>query len=905
MTRIRARLVPGGKPFLHLVCVVLLTCWVAKWQWLTAAPSRYPLPCSHAPTLPAASFDHLPGTGQGPARATRKILDNGLTVIVLENHNAPVIAVRMYVKTGSIYEGKWLGAGISHLFEHTLGEGTKARTKEQINALVAEVGGQSNAYTSKDETCYHITTASKYFEKTVDILSDELKNATFPEKEVETQKGVIRNEMAMDDDDPDHVIYRLFDYTTWREHPTRLPIIGFRAVFDQLSRQDILNYYHTHYVPDNTVVVVAGDVETQHAVEVLDKAFADWGRRPIPEATLPQEPPQLGPRRAVKEMDVQVAQMLMGFHTIPISHPDLYPLDVLAMILGRGESSRLSVNVQQRARLVQAVYAWSATPGYDAGYFGVRATVDADKLEAAEKAILHEIDKLKTELVSGAELAKVKRQNEASFIFANQSVESQASQLASDELATGDITFSQSYVANINKVTRQDIQRVIRKYFYPENYTVAMVVPRGQAPKAVAQSAEAKAGEIQKAALPNGMTLLMRENHTNPTVNFLVAFYGGTRYETDANNGVSSMTASLLTRGTKSRTGEQIAEMMDAIGGSVDGFSGNNSIGVSVSVLKQDIDKGLDVLADVLLNPTFPQTELDRLREQAVAGLKRQEDDPFSRALLAMRKTLYQNHPYRLNGLGSKESLEKMTRETVLDFYRNTLQPQGAVMSVFGDFDAAEVKAKIEKAFGKFQGASETVSVSPPPPLPKPAEEVQDKAGIVQTVIALGFPGLTIADKDRAALDVLDGALSGINLPGGRLHSRLRDNQLVYVVHAYSQSGLETGAFIIYAATQPKNKDTVVGIIKEEIVRITAAPITVEELARAKVMCITAHELGQESNGDQAQQAAYDQLYGLGYDDSRHYAERIEAVTEDDVLRMAKRILRMEQSVMVVVQPKR
>jgi len=836
-------------------------------------------------------------------RATKKVLKNGVTAIVLENHRAPVVAVRMYVKTGSIDEDKWLGAGISHLFEHTLGEGTKTRTKEAINDLVAEVGGQANAYISKDETCYHITTASRYFEKTVDILSDELKNATFPEAEVETQKGVIRNEMAMGDDDPNRVLYKLFDYTAWRVHPVRYPIIGYPEIFDRLTRQDILDYYNSRYVPDNTLVVVAGDVEAAVAFEALEKAFADWERQPIPAYTLPVEPPQLGPRRAVEEMDIQVAHVMMGFHTVPLSHPDLYPLDVLAAIIGQGESSRLNVRVQKKAQLVHSVSAWSATPGYDAGYFGIRSVLDPGKLDAAEAAILAEIETLKKELVSSAELAKVKRQTEASFIYGNESAEDQAARLGSDELLAGDIHFSDAYVARIQKVTREEVRRVAQKYFSRENYTLAIVAPRGTTADAAVKGHQVESSSIIKTALPNGMTLLLREDHTNPTVHFLVAFMGGVRYETGANNGVSNLTAALLPLGTKSMSGDAIAEMMDAIGGSVDGFSGNNSLGASATVLTQDFDHGLAALTDVLLHPTFPQEELDRLKERAVAGLKSQEDDPFSMALLGARRLLFPNHPYGLNARGSRESLAKIDRKAIVDFYNQCVKPEGATMAVFGDFDARIAQAKIEKAFRGFTGKPMEVKVSSPTALTGPVKEEKGKPKIAQTVIVLAFRGLDVKDKDRYALDVMDGALSGINLPGGRLHARLRDNQLVYVVHAYGQPGLETGAFFIYAATSPKNRDQVTQILRDEITTITSAPISEDELRRAKVMAITAHELGQESAASQAQQAAYDELYGLGYDDSRHYGDRIEAVTAADVRAVAKRILDLNRAVLYVVEP--
>jgi zinc protease len=180
----------------------------------------------------------------------KKTLPNGLTVLVRENHAAPVVAVRVYVKTGSITEGQYLGSGISHLFEHALSEGTKGRTKEQINDEVQGIGGQSNAYTTFDVTAYHITTASSYFGRALNSLADMMQNATFPEAEVKTQIGVIHNEMNLNEDDPDRVLYKLFYQTAFTTHPVRFPIIGYREPFDRLTREDIVTYYKTHYTPE-------------------------------------------------------------------------------------------------------------------------------------------------------------------------------------------------------------------------------------------------------------------------------------------------------------------------------------------------------------------------------------------------------------------------------------------------------------------------------------------------------------------------------------------------------------------------------------------------------------------------------------------------------------------------------
>ncbi|MDQ3815861.1 MAG: insulinase family protein, partial [Armatimonadota bacterium] len=506
-----------------------------------AAPLERPTPAPTLPTLKPAVIKPAtpkPTTAKSPSAARpkppmpqRKTLPNGLTILVLENHAAPVVAVRIYVKTGSIYEGEYLGAGISHLFEHTLSEGTKTRTKQQMHEETQAIGGQENAYTSYDVTAYHMTTASNYFERALNLLADQMQNATFPQSEVETQKGVIHNEMNLDDDDPDRALSELFYATAFRVHPVRFPIIGYRQAFDRLTRDDILNYYKTHYTPENTVVSIAGDVNTDRAMVAVAEAFKNWERRTAHTPAIPDEPLQTTRRRAVVEKNVSLTYLQQGWHTVPIQHPDLYALDVLAQVLGGGESSRLVRQLREKQNLVTSISAFSSTPNYNAGVFGIRATMPPANLAKAGKAIWDEVGKIRAQRITHEELQRAKRQIETTFVFNNSSVEDQAEQMAYDELSTGDPTFSRSYVDRIKVVTRQQVLEAARKYLTGNGFTVAIVRPRGQVDLTPAMQGRAAVLPPQMVLLPNGLRLIVRENHSTPTVAIVAEGLGGARLE--------------------------------------------------------------------------------------------------------------------------------------------------------------------------------------------------------------------------------------------------------------------------------------------------------------------------------------------------------------------------------------
>ena len=874
----------------------------------TPAPTAISRPVGIKPAPVPAAKKPVPRVASAArpkvAVPLKKTLPNGLTILVLENRAAPVVAVRVYVKTGSIYEGQYLGSGISHLFEHTLGEGTKGRSKQELDTEVQAIGGQSNAYTSYDVTAYHITTASSYFERALNNLADQMQNATFPESEVKTQQGVIHNEMNLDDDDPDRVLSEMFYATAFRVHPVRFPIIGYREAFDRLTRDDILNYYKTHYTPENTVVSVAGDVNAERALRAVGEAFKGWERRSAATPAVPDEPVQTTRRRAVVEKDVNLTYLQQGWHTVPLQHPDLYALDVLAQILGGGESSRLVRELREKHNLVSSISAYSSTPNYNAGVFAIRATLPPKNLDKVGKAIWDQVGKIRATRVSMEELQRAQRQIETSFIFNNSSVEEQAEQMAYDELSTGDPTFSRSYVDRIKLVTRTQVLEAARKYLTSNGFTTAIVRPRSKAGQVAATQSKGAVKPPQMVTLPNGMRLIIRENHATPTVSIVVQGLGGARLEPRSKAGLANLFAQMLTRGTTKLSYEQIASTVDALGATFEPFSGYNAWGVQSQWLSSDWRKGLTLIQQSLLQPAFPATELARLKAQVGARIQEQQDDPMTAASLLLRQTFYGDHPYGRSSLGTAASVASITRSDLVAYWNQVMLPRSTVLSIYGDVNPAEVRRLAGQMFSGFTrgGKLPGAPAAAVPPSQFIVKE-QSKPGVAQAVLFFGYPSIKATDPDRYAIDVLDAALSGSNLPGGRLHARLRDNQLVYVVHAFDQPGLDPGMFVVYAATTKANRAKVQSIIQEELQKVREADISPQELAIAKSMAISAHAIESQTDLSQAQQAAGDELLGLGYNESTRYEAGINAVTIADVRRAAQQYLRPNAAALAVVEP--
>ena len=846
----------------------------------------------------------LPASAQ---QVFKQTLPNGLTVLATEDHAAPVVAVRVYVRTGSIYEGKYLGAGLSHLFEHTLFEGTKTRDKAAINDELQAIGGQSNAYTSYDVTAYHVTTAKPYFERAAAILADMVRNATFPEAEVKVQQGVIHNEMNLGEDNPQNAVSELFDQTAFRVHPARYPVIGYPNQFDALTRDDVLNYYKTHYTPDNTVVSVAGDVDAKTIFATVRKEFGDWPRGAAQTPVLPSEPPQSAPRSATQQMAVNLTYLQMGWHTIPLQSPDLYALDTLSQILGGGDSSRLQLEIAQRRNLVNSIGSYSATPNYDAGIFAISATLPPENLAKVEAAIKEQVALIKKNGVTEAELMRAKRQIKTAFAFGKEDVESLAESAAYDELGTGDPNYSKRYVSNIEKVTAPQVKAMALKYLKDDGLTTAVVEPKSEAkPAAVAaQKTENAIGAPTLTTLPNGVKLIVRPNSLNPTVSIVVAGLGGLRLEPANKAGIASLTSQLLTRGTKTRDAEQISAIVDDLGGSLDSSSGQNSWIMQSQWLQEDWKRGLNLIAESILTPTFPADELAKVKQQTLTQIGAQDDDPMDAAALEMRRLYFGAHPYGRPTSGLASTVKSIDRDDVAAYWKRELQPKNMVVAVYGDVSPAEVEKLTTFLLGNFKATGAPLA-APPKPVELSAMKTAniEKAGVTQTALWYGFPAISVENPDKYAIDVLDAAMSGANLPGGRLHQRLRDAELVYVVHAYDAPGLDEGNFVVYAATTKENAPKARAIIDEEIQKVRDAEISPAELERAKTMMISAHAIGMQSNSDQALSAATDELYGLGYRADDDYAAKINAVTLADVQRAARKYLVPEHSALAIVGPK-
>ncbi len=823
----------------------------------------------------------------------REVLPNGLTVIVGENHSSPVVNLRFYVKSGSIHEEQYLGAGITHYLEHLMSDGTTNRTLEEIEKEVESIGGGYNAYTTKDHACYFIETSREHFDQALDLLADEAMNVNLPQEHVDIQQGVITREISMGYDEPGRRIYNLFGEVMFREHPARYPVIGYLENFLQITRDDLVDYHERMYVPSNMVFVAVGDLDTEEAFSKISEAFADFERKPLDIPALPPESPQLGRRVLREERDLDMAYVLMGFHTVQLSHPDLYPLDVFSHIMSEGKSSRLYQKLVEELGLVYSVTTWSHTPAYDAGVFAVSMTMDPANVDEAIEIVTDELYSFKRERVRRNELEKAKKQKTAEFFFGRQDLESLASSLGRSEITAGNPDFDELYAAHIQNVTADEIRDVVNTYFYDDNLGIAILEPtRDSAEKTAARRSEIpKVGSVEKHVLGNGLTVLIKENRTNPIVSLGSFSLAGARFEDGRKNGLANFVASMMPRGTRKKSGEKIARELDSMGADYFCAANHTRIESGMTLLAADLERGLALFSDILVNPKFDAREMDKERQLIEASILARADNWTTDAMDKMLVELYPTHPYGRPPVGTAETIGTITRDDIAAHHAEYVTPGNTIVTVFGDVSADEVLPALEKALGRWKPGERTR----PTPVPESdryePETLTSYHTRAQTVIFMGYRGMPYDSRDRYAMDVLDAVTSGIYYPGGWLHTDLRGNSLVYVVHAYNWTGLDAGYFGIYAATFDEALDQALGIINDHMGRIASEPVSDEEIELAKQLCVIMDQTSKQTNLDQAKDAAIAELYGLGYDYNDDYAERIRKISKEDVLSVAQKYL--------------
>lgn len=846
-------------------------------------------------------------------------LGNGLRVIVEENHAAKVVAAQVWVRVGSADETPE-DAGLAHVHEHMLFKGTARRAVGEIAADVEAAGGDINAWTSFDQTVYHVTMPSRELDVALDILSDAVQHSAFDEEELTKELEVVLEELRRGKDTPSRVASEMLFETAFRAHTYRRPVIGYVDTVSKFTREQILAFYRRNYQPRNMVLVVVGDVDADEVVKKAEALFDASLTGEEPDTQRAEEPPQDELRVTSATQDIHETHLSVAWHGPSLADEDTAAIDVLSIILGTGESSRLYRQVKRELELVNDCYAYSYTP-QDPGLFVVGAQIQGPRVEDAFTALLEETLRMTYAAPDPTEVDKAKTIILSESIYQKETVQGMARKLGYFELVAGSTDFEEAYYERIRAVTPDDVRRVASKYLSERTFSVSALMPTANegamSEEAVCRITEEVATRLKdaykprtieagalgaaKVTLANGATAVILEDSTVPLVSIRAAAKGGLLAETAATNGVSHLVGELMVRGTERYGADQIIEETDAMASGITGLSGRNSLGLRGDFLAESWDRGFELFASCLLEPVFDPEELEKERRTQLEDIAARQDSMSSVAFEKFAATLYDAHPYRFPTLGSVETVGAMTRDQVVDAFRQQLRPDALTLTVVGAVDVNRTVTMLERRIGVVSAHADAKAFVPPkaPELlaaPRRVFEHKDKE---QAHLVLGFLGVSMADDRRYALDVLSSVLGG---QAGRLFLELRDKQsLAYSVGAFGLEGLDAGYFAFYIGTSPDKLETAERGILQEMEKVLETDVTEAELSRAKRYLIGSHEIAMQRASSRAGTMALNEAYGLGYDHHAGFEAKIEAVTASAIRSAAKDILRKDRSVRVVV----
>ena len=846
----------------------------------------------------------------------RAVLPNGLTVLVRRDPSAPVVAVVTYVKAGYFDETDDV-VGIAHVLEHMFFKGTARRGVGEIAKETKASGGYLNAHTIYDHTSYYTVLPASGFAAGLDIQADAYANSVIDADELAKELEVIIQEAKRKSDNPSAVASETLYELLHDRHRMRRWRIGREPGLRALTREQLVAFYRNFYRPANTVLAIVGDVDPDEALARAERLYG-WIPAGEPRRTPgPEEPARREFRYRELAGDVQQLQMVMGWRTVPLLHPDAPLLDLAAMVLATGRASRLYRAVRER-QLASGVSAYNYSP-VELGVFVVHAEGKPERAADAARAIWAQLEELRRSGAGDFEIERARRIYEARHVRRFESMEGQATHLASWE-ALGDWRLGDQYMERLLAATPADVTEAVRAHLDPDAAAVVVYRPDRAAPFAEdadalrrllaaapaealppspARAAGAPAvvglrpaleraeGHVRVYRTAGGVPILVRRKPGAPIAHVGIVALGGATEERPEEGGITALLARTAVKGTERRTATQIAEDGELLGGSVGASVGNESVGWSISVPTPRLAAAAELLADVAQHATVPEEALESERAAALAELAALRDDMFRYPMRLAQEAAFGAHPYGASTLGTEESLRAISAEAARRWHGERILRAPSVIAVVGEFDPDEVAAILARDFARLELAEPSPLAAPAwPPSPVAKVETRDKA---QTALVLAFPGPGRNDDDRFVSHLVAGVASGL---GGRFFDELRDRRsLAYTVHAYATQRRLAGTFLSYIATSPEKEEEARAGLLAEFARLREEPVSDDELARAQTYAIGTHAIRQESGAAVLGDLVDAWLFGGGLHELELHDERVRAVTPERMQALARRYL--------------
>ncbi len=855
-----------------------------------------------------------------------KQLSNGLKCVLIENTASDVVSVQVWIKCGSVFEsdGEY---GVSHFIEHLLFKGTRSHSVGEVAKVIESLGGDLNAFTAKEYTCFYITVPSSYFEKGIETLRELVFYPLFDNAEIDAEREVILEEIRRYQDIPGSVASDKFFEEHFKGHQYSRPILGYEDIIKNISRDDIVSYYKRFYAAPNSIVVICGNVKQTRMFSVCEAMLSELAPDKPLVVGVVEAPLKTTQSSSVSYMDVKESIFEFGFPIPGLLHQDIPALDVLSIILGQGESSRLYKRLRLEKGLVTSISSYSYTPVYG-GTFSCVFTMETnpkdliERLKAIFEEINVEINTIKTGSFFDSEIDKAKNILLSDKVYERETVEGYARKIGHLISVTGGVDFDNEYFRRLSLVSKADIVRVLDQYFKIDTITLSCVVPKDtphdtskyleifnskMTETVVIKKIKTRTNDLHRPPMESscnfdkdllveearihehksGARIITRKLTSTPLVSLKLFVKGGVLLETPSTHGICNLLARTMLFGAGDLSFDDIAKATDSTASNLQAFSGRNSVGITLECIKPFLPEMLDIIEKLILSAKFDQVYFNNEKRIIQDEIRTIQDNLSRYASVLFMKTLYQDHPYSLEPIGTVESVDGISRERVVSLYKEIFCPNNMILSVVGDIEQDLVINWSQKLFNELKRKRFSMPDIKPlavQSIPRRTDFTKDTK---QAHILLGYRACNISSGDVYVLRVISSILSG---QSGRLFMNLRDRQsLAYTVAPIEMFGPEPGYFAVYIATENSKIDKAIKEIRRELLDLKLNIVDEDELLRAKNFLIGRHAIAMQSFSDQASNMALDELFGVGYNSIFNYSNNIMSISPRDIIDVANR----------------
>ena len=851
---------------------------------------------------------------------TKYTLSNGLTLIVHEDHKAPIVAVNIWYHVGSKNE-KPGRTGFAHLFEHLMFSGSEHCDEVYIKEMEKIGATDLNGTTEQDRTNYFENVPTSALDRTLWMESDRMGHllGVLDQKKLDLQRGVVQNEKRQGENQPYAVADELITKSTYPAgHPYSWTVIGSMDDLNAASLDDVKEWFRTYYGPGNAVLVVAGDIDTKTAYEKVQRYFGD----------LPAGPPvgkynewiakRTGTIRQQVQDRVPQARVSIVWNVPRRGTADADYLRLAASVLSSGKTSRLYKRLVYDDQIATDVFAYVDQHEIGSQFNIVATAKPGGDISKVEKEIDEELAKFLKSGPTEKELKRAVTQFTSGTIRALERIGGfggKADLLAQNEIYQGDPAYFKVTLSRMGAATPKDLLTAANTWLSDGKY-VLDVLPFGEYTAAPADTAvrnskpgvsevpDAKFPTLEHATLDNGMKILLASRTSVPVISIKMLFDAGFAADRTSLAGTANLAMSMLDEGTPKRTALQISEDLGVLGAHMYSWAALDICGFELNTLKSTLDPALDIYADALLHPTFPQADFDRLKKEALANIEQEKVEPVSMGLRVLPRYLYgEGHAYScpMTGSGTEESVNKMTRDDMVRFHQTWLKPNNATLIIVGDVAMNEIKPKLEQLFKDWKPGDVPSKNLTTVELSKPAVYLVDRPGSQTSIILAGHVTIPKNNPDEIAIDAMNTILGGSF--GSRINMNLReDKHWSYGSGSAIIPAKGQRPFFAYGIVQTdKTKESMVELNKELREIRTIRPVTSDELSRTQANLTL--QLPGRWETIYAVSSSIQELveFGMPEDFYGTYSQKIRSLNLDEMNTMAKKIVQPDNAVWVVV----